>query len=133
MNRTLNSLLLALCAANVPTAHAFAADAPCLVIDSPAKGQLQEGAAVIKFHTEHLQLSPEFGDAALARRPALGHLHVRVDDNKWFWIHASAEPIIIAGLAPGQHKVAVQLADPNHQVLDVQDVVFSMASPPAPK
>lgn len=101
--------------------------APRLVIDSPGQGQVLDGGAVIEFHTKNISMAAEYGDAAVAKRPAVGHLHVKVDDHAWFWIHASADQIIVAGLAAGPHQVTLQLADPNHRVLEQQVVAFSMA------
>jgi hypothetical protein len=100
--------------------------APHLVIDAPARGETLDGAAIIRFHTEHLAIDPEFGDAALARRPAIGHLHVTVDDLPLLWVYTSKEPIILAALKPGPHKVKLELANPNHQVLEAQLVEFIM-------
>jgi hypothetical protein len=34
---------------------------------------------------------------------------VTVDDATWHWADASGEPVIINGLAPGRHKILIQL------------------------
>ena len=99
---------------------------PHLVIDAPASGETQEGAAIIRFHTEGLTIDPEFGDRAAAQMPALGHLHVTVDDLPLLWVYTSKEPIVLASLKPGPHKVRLDLANPNHKVLESQEVAFMM-------
>jgi hypothetical protein len=45
---------------------------------------------------------------------------VTVDDAPWHWADASGNPIIVAGLAPGAHRIELILADTNHQKLDRQ-------------
>jgi hypothetical protein len=37
-------------------------------------------------------------------------------------VDASGEPLIIQGLAPGPHRVLIELADPTHHVIDAQTV-----------
>lgn len=100
--------------------------APHLVIDTPAKGETLEGAAIIRFHTENLAIDPEFGGAAAARTPAIGHLHVTVDDLPLLWVYTSKEPIVLAALKPGPHRVKIDLANPEHKVLESQEVSFVM-------
>ena len=41
--------------------------------------------------------------------PRVGHLHVRLDDASWVWADASGNQIILMGLSPGPHKVALEL------------------------
>jgi hypothetical protein len=109
------------------TALAETAPAPRLIIDSPAAGETQHGAAIIRFHVEGLEINPDFGDEALRRKPPIGHLHVTVDGNEWIWVYTSANPIIIAGLKMGPHSIKLELADPNHQVLDKKTATFFMS------
>jgi hypothetical protein len=68
--------------------------------------------------TENLRIVPEFGPAALAVSRRIGHIHVTVDDATWHWADASGEPVIINGLAPGRHKILIQLVNANHQPID---------------
>jgi Family of unknown function (DUF6130) len=77
---------------------------------------------VIQYPTENLHIVPVFGPAALAVSPRVGHIHVTVDDATWHWADATGNPVIINGLAPGPHKVLIQLVDANHQPID-QEVV----------
>ncbi len=65
--------------------------------------------------TENLHIVPELG-LAVSRR--IGHIHVTVDDATWYWADASGEPVIINRLAPGRHKILIQLENANHQPID---------------
>lgn len=65
-----------------------------------------------------------FGPAALDVSPHHGHVHITVDDGPWHFFDASGETIIVVGLAPGQHRLLVELADPTQRVVDRQTVSF---------
>jgi hypothetical protein len=67
---------------------------------------------------------PVFGPNALEVSPRVGHVHVSVDDASWRWLDASGEPLTVNGLAPGPHKILVQLVDANHRPLDQAVVSF---------
>jgi hypothetical protein len=127
-HRTLKFACLTLLCATLPAAAETAAP-PKLVIESPVDGQTQQGAIVVKFHTENITLTPAYDDDALHHVPALGHLHVYLDGASWFWIHADAGPIVIAGLPAGPHTVKIELAKPNHVVLQTQMFKVTMAGP----
>lgn len=112
----------------------LAAEAPArLIVDSPLPEQLAVGRVVVRYRTENLRIVPVFGPAALDVSPRIGHLHVTVDDGPWRWVDASGEPLIINKLPPGPHKILVELADPNHQVLDGKTVHFEVPQQPAPR
>ncbi|SMC24399.1 hypothetical protein SAMN02745857_01894 [Andreprevotia lacus DSM 23236] len=104
---------------------------PRIVIDSPTPDQPAQKVAIIQFHTENMKIAPSYGAAALALVPPVGHLHVTVDGNAWHWVHAMEGPVVIQGLAPGLHRVALELADPLHRPVDSQTAVFSIAAPVA--
>jgi hypothetical protein len=93
-----------------------------LIVDPPVPGELAKGVVVIPFRTENLRIMPVFGLAAAAVSPRIGHLHVTLDDSPWLWAHLSSEPLIVAGLPPGPHKIAIELVNANHKTL-AQDVV----------
>ena len=96
-----------------------------IFIDPPLAGPLaSRGVAVIQYCTENLHIVPVFGAKALEVTPRVGHLHVRVDDAPWVWAEASGNPIILLGLAPGPHKVSIELVNANHQTLDKGVVTF---------
>jgi len=72
----------------------------------------------VEYRTQHLQIVPVYGTAALAVSPRVGHIHVTVDDAAWHWADASGNPVIISGLLPGAHKVLIQLVNADHQTID---------------
>jgi hypothetical protein len=80
--------------------------------------------AIIQYCAQNLHIAPVFGPNALAVSPRVGHLHVRLDDAPWVWADASGNPIILMGLPPGPHKVALELEDANHHTLDKGTVTF---------
>jgi len=100
-----------------------------IIIDSPLAEPLSRGVAFITYRTENLQIVPVFGPAALAVSPRVGHIHVTVDDATWHWADASGNPVIIQGLAPGRHKILIQLVNANHQPIDQGTVQVTV--PPA--
>ena len=79
---------------------------------------------VIRYRTENLRIIPVFGPAALDVAPRVGHLHVSVDGSPWHWADASGVPLIIQGLSVGPHKVLVQMANPNHGIIESKTVEF---------
>ncbi len=88
------------------------------VIDPPLPDPLSRGRVVVQYRTENLHVVPVFGPAALAVSPRVVHVHVTVDGATWQWADASGNPVIINGLAPGQHRVLSQLVNANHQPID---------------
>ena len=97
-----------------------------IVVDPPLAEPLSRGLVVIQYRTDNLHIAPVFGPAALAVSPRVGHIHVTVDDAMWVWADASGEPVILNGLAPGPHKVLLQLETANHQELDKGAVQFTI-------
>ena len=98
------------------------------VMETPA-GPLSRGVVVIPFRTENLKIVPVYGEVALNVTPRIGHLHITVDDASWHWLHASDEPIVLQGLAPGSHHIILELADANHHVLDSRTIRFDIPRP----
>ena len=99
-----------------------------LIIDPPLAEPLSRGVLFLQYRAEHLHIVSVFGPAALAVSPRVGHIHVTVDDATWHWADASGVPVIINGLAPGPHKVLIQLVNANHRPLDQQVVIFTIPS-----
>jgi len=104
-----------------------------LIVDAPKAEPLSRGVLFLPYHAENQQILPVFGPAALAVTPRVGHIHVTVDDATWHWADASGVPIIINGLAPGPHKVLIQLVNANHRPLDQQVVNFTIPSGSTPQ
>jgi hypothetical protein len=103
---------------------------PKLIVDAPLPEPLAQGKVIIQYRTENLRIVPVFGAATLDVSPRIGHLHVRVDDAPWVWAHASNDqPLIIVGLPPGPHQVSVQIADPNHTILEGKVISFHIPEP----
>ena len=65
-------------------------------------------------------------NAANARE---GHIHVFVDDTPWLFIHSDSDPIVLAGLQPGQHKVKLQLVGANHMPTGAEQTVSFTVAP----
>ena len=97
-----------------------------LIVDAPKTEPLSRGVLFLTYRAENLRILPVFGNAALALSPRVGHIHVTVDDALWHWADSSGVPIIINGLAPGQHKALIQLVDANHHRIDQQAVIFTI-------
>ena len=97
---------------------------PKIVVDAPLAEWLAEGRVVIQYRAENLRIVPVFGPNALDVSPRIGHIHVTVDDSPWRWADASGEPLIINCLAPGPHKVLIELVNANHQTLEKALVNF---------
>ena len=99
-----------------------------LIADPPLADRLARGVAFIEYRAENLQIVPVYGPAALAVSPRVGHIHVTVDDATWHWADPSGNPIILQGLAPGPHKVLIELVDANHHPLDKAVISFTIPS-----
>jgi Family of unknown function (DUF6130) len=100
-----------------------------LVVGSPLAEALARGLVVIQYHADNLRIIAVFGHAALNVTPRIGHVHVTLDDARWHWVDASGE-LIIQGLAPGPHRVLIELADPTHRVIDSKTVSFEIPAQP---
>jgi hypothetical protein len=97
-----------------------------IVIDPPSAEPLTRGVIIINYQVGNMQIAPVFGDAALDVVPRVGHIQVTVDDYPWHYGDASGEPVSLVGLAPGVHKILIQLVDPNDQPIDQGTVYFTV-------
>src|SRR5687768_11765301 len=95
---------------------------PVLIVDAPLPDQLALGRVVVQYRTENLRIMQVFGPAALTVSPRIGHLHITLEDASWHWLDASNEPVILNGLRPGPHRLLIELADPNHQIITYKAV-----------
>ena len=103
---------------------------PKLIVDPPLPGPLARGAVLIPFRVENLRILPVLGAAARNVSPRVGHVHVTVDDLPWRWGHFDdTNTIVVNGLPPGQHKVLIELSDPEHNVFTGQTVTFTVPGP----
>jgi Family of unknown function (DUF6130) len=101
--------------------------APRLIVDPPLPGPLARGAVLIPYRVENLRILPVLGAGALNVSPRVGHLHVTVDDLPWHWGDFSDnKTIVLVGLPPGQHKVLIELASPEHHIFTGQAVTFTV-------
>ena len=104
--------------------------APKLIVDPPLPEGLSLGIFWAQYRVENLRIVPVFGAGAIQTSPRVGHLHITVDDLPWWWADASdSNTIDIAGLPPGQHKVKIELVDPNHNVFPEQVVTQTFTIP----
>ena len=99
-----------------------------IIVDPPQADRLARGVAFIQYRTENLQIAHVYGPAAIAVSPRVGHIHVTVDDARRHWADPSGNPIILQGLAPGPHKVLIELVNANHRPLDKAVVAFTTPS-----
>jgi hypothetical protein len=105
-----------------------------LIVDPPIPEQLALGRVFIQYRTENLRILPVFGKAALEVSPRVGHLHYYVDDQSWPIVDTSGETVVLVGLAPGPHKVRLELADSTHKPISgaSQLVEFTVPAPKGP-
>ena len=97
-----------------------------IIVDPPKPDLLAQGVAFLQFRTDNLQMLPVFGPAAAVVSPRIGHLHMTLDDAPWHWAHTSNDPVIVAVLSPGPHKIVFELVDANHKVLAQEVVRFDV-------
>ena len=102
--------------------------APKLFVDQPLPGPLASRAvAIIPYRTENFRILPVFGATASDVSPRAGHLHVSIDDLPWRWADAGGTgAIVLTGLPPGEHKVLIEIATPEHEVLGGKVVEFTV-------
>jgi hypothetical protein len=104
--------------------------APKLIVDPPLAEGLAQGVFWAQYRVENLRIVPVFGAGAVDVSPRIGHLHITVDDLPWWWADASDNNTVdIAGLPPGEHKVKIELVDPNHNVFPGQVVTLNFTVP----
>lgn len=95
-----------------------------IAVDPPLAAPLFRGEVVVGYRTQNIRLLPQFGPAAAAASPRIGHLHLSLDDAPWVWVNASGDPVVLNGLRPGPHKLRLQLETANHQQLDEASTSF---------
>jgi len=100
--------------------------APRLIVEPPLPGQLAQNLVFIPYRVENLRILPLGGAAARNVSPRVGHLHITVDDLPWQWAdYGQSNTIILVGMPRGQHKVLIELVDPEGNVFTGQTVTFN--------
>ena len=91
----------------------------------PLPGPLARGVVYIPYQVENLRILPLGGAAAGKVSPRVGHLHITIDDLPWFWAdYGQSNTIILGGMPRGQHKVLIEVVDPEGKVFTGQTVTF---------
>ena len=99
--------------------------APRLFVEPPLPGPLASGVAFIPYRVENLRILPVGGPAATKVSPRVGHLHITVDDLPWQWAdYGQSNTIILVNMPRGEHKVLIEVVDPEGGVLTAQTVTF---------
>ena len=94
-------------------------------MEPPLPGPLAQGVVFIPYRVENLRILPVGGAAARDVSPRVGHLHITVDDLPWQWAdYGQSNTIILVGMPRGQHKVLIEVVDPEGNVFTGQTVTF---------
>jgi hypothetical protein len=100
--------------------------APTLIVEPPLPGPLAQGVVFIPYRVDNLRILPVGGAAARNVSPRVGHLHITVDDLPWQWAdYGQSNTIILVGMPRGQHKVLIEVVDPEGNVFTAQTVTFT--------
>jgi Family of unknown function (DUF6130) len=84
----------------------------------------------IQWRVENVHIVPVFGKGALNLSPRLGHLHIQVDDVRWWRADASNINKIDGGRdAHGPHKIRIDLVNANHEVFPSQSKTVTFTIP----
>jgi hypothetical protein len=82
--------------------------------------------AYIPYRVENLRILPLGGAAAREVSPRVGHLHITVDDLPRQWADfGQSNTVILIAMPRGQHRVLIQLVDPEGKVFTEQTVTFN--------
>jgi hypothetical protein len=86
------------------------------------------GATTTPTGDRSLPQSDSTGMAIATTSADQGRLRVFVDDNQWFFVHSTSNPIVLVGLAKGKHIVRLDLVGNDYQSTGVsQTVAFNVA------
>jgi hypothetical protein len=105
--------------------------APKLFVEQPLPGPLAKGVAFIPYRVENLRILPIGGPDAIKVSPRVGHLHITVDSLPWAWAdYGQSDTIILINLPRGEHKVLVEVVDPEGGLLTSKTVTFQAPGKP---
>jgi hypothetical protein len=100
--------------------------APRLWVEQPLPGPLAQGVAFIPYRVENLRIMPVGGAVAREISPRVGHLHITFDDLPWQWAdYGQSNTIILVNVPRGEHKVLIEVVDPEGKLLTSQTVKFT--------
>ena len=100
--------------------------APKLLVEAPLPGPLAKGVAFIPYRVENLRILPVGGAPARDLSPRVGHLHITFDDLPWQWAdYGQSNTIILVNVPRGEHKVLIEVVDPEGKLLTAQTVKFT--------
>ena len=86
------------------------------------------GATTTPAGDRSLPQSDSNGKAIMTTAADQGRLRVFVDDNQWFFVHSTSNPIVLVGLAKGKHIVRLDLVGDDYKSTGVsQTVAFNVA------
>lgn len=98
---------------------------PKLSIDAPLPGPLANGVVFLPYKLENLRILAVGGSPATGLSPRVGHLHITLDDLPWQWAdYGQSNTIILVNLPRGEHKVLIEVVDPEGKLLTSQSVKF---------
>lgn len=99
---------------------------PRLVVEPPLPDKLAQGVVFIPYRVENLRILALGGPAARNVSPRVGHLHITVDDLPWQWAdYGQSNTIILVGMPRGEHRVLIEVVDPEGNVFTGQTVTFN--------
>lgn len=100
--------------------------APKLIVKPPLPGPLARNVVFIPYQVDNLRILPLGGEFASKVSPRVGHLHITVDDLPWFFAdYGQSNTIILGGLTRGEHKVLIEVVDPEGNVYTGQTITFN--------
>jgi hypothetical protein len=87
-------------------------------------GPLAHGAVFIPYRVENLRILPVLG---APQRISAGRPSACSRRRAWHWgDFGDSNTIVVVGLPPGQHKVLIELADPERRIFTGQTVTFTV-------
>jgi hypothetical protein len=106
--------------------------APTLRLLPPLAEPLSQGVVFIPYRLENLRIVPVGGASAKGISPRVGHLHLTLDDLPWQWAdYGGSSTVILVGLPRGEHKLRVEVVNPEGQPYTSQTVSFVVPATPS--